>query len=339
MSSVDILEDSFTHGTPAGFDQGCKSGGLCPNKGAPDVMTCKEAKHRYASDRDYRTVIDAGRPWVALASVPKSMLSEVAGSPTPSNFETFKKRRPATDISDALRAKLAESDFPHGTTAGYQRGCKGPQEHLCTGDDDGRTCAQAMREYRNDWRATKRTQEVKATLQKAGVPAASLDKAAAGAIVLSEAATITALDATDIATTAIADFDLSEYAAADAPDVAVDALVETLDDTRHRLTDAQAAVASLEVENDRLLKLTSTQTDTILGLREKVAEAEQVIDRQRAELEQLRAELAATAASAVVAEIIPQPVMYAPESDDRVNLSLDPKQAANVILALAGGAR
>lgn len=363
MSSADILEDSFPHGTPAGFDRGCQSGGLCANKGTDD-MTCKEAKARYASDLTFRRHLDAGGMWIGRGPVPAALKTAVIVDtatpprPAPSNFETFKK--PSAVVPDALREKLAAPDFPHGTNGGYQRGCKAAVEFLCPGDDDGRTCAQANRDYKANYEANKRTQQAKTALQNAGVPAADLDQAAVGAVALATAGTVTAVDAAEgLTQLATGGLDLTDYTQTEAPDVAVDALVETLDDTKQRLADAQAQVASLEEENERLLRLTGMQTDTIIGLREKVAEAERIIaaDRAAAEaaasdsrtlneeieqlqqrlLDSLRTELAAP--TPVVAEIMAPPVTYAPQSDDRVNLSLDPQQAANVILALAGGGR
>jgi len=52
--SVVLLDDTFPHGTVAGFDRGCK-GGACPA-----AIPCRDVKRRYGSDMDFRRLIDAG---------------------------------------------------------------------------------------------------------------------------------------------------------------------------------------------------------------------------------------------------------------------------------------
>jgi hypothetical protein len=335
VSSADILADGFPHGTPAGYDQGCKSGGLCPNKGS-DAMTCKDAKTRYNSDAAYRREID--------------------GAPKPRLIEPFKKPTQTVALTDELREKLNAPDFPHGSNAGYQRGCRATVEQFCPADEAGRTCAQANREYKASY--TKR-REAKEALVSAGVAPADLAAAVDGSLALSAAGQITTVEAVETASAAIDDFDLDEYSTTDGPDIAVDGLLEALDDTRQRLDDTKAQVTTLEEENDRLLKLTSTQTDTILKLRQRATELERhvaasdialtdassdihqlnnTIAQLSKQLEQTLRESIEHRTEPAPAAIVAVPMTIDP-SADHVHLALDPQQAANVILALAGGAR
>lgn len=56
MSALDLLDDSFPHGTPEGFRAGCR-GGACP---AP--LSCRAVNTRYSGDFTFRRLIDSGMP-------------------------------------------------------------------------------------------------------------------------------------------------------------------------------------------------------------------------------------------------------------------------------------
>lgn len=61
------LDDaSFPHGTPAGYRDGCRGNGGCPNHGT-ELMTCKEASTRYSRDLAYRRAYDSGDIWLNRA--------------------------------------------------------------------------------------------------------------------------------------------------------------------------------------------------------------------------------------------------------------------------------
>jgi hypothetical protein len=147
MSSADLLEDGFPHGTPAGYRAGCHSGGLCTNRGTAR-MTCKEANTRYAADRRYRTLIDAGVAWVVPGDVTPEALAAAAAPAVPKPKPRPSKRRDAFAGDDELRARLAAPDFPHGTVEGFARGCV--VTAMCHADANGRTCVQARQEQLSD---------------------------------------------------------------------------------------------------------------------------------------------------------------------------------------------
>jgi hypothetical protein len=62
-NTFDRAVDTFPHGTPAGFKDGCRSNGGCPNRGTTR-MTCLDASARYARDLHYRRAYDRGEIWL-----------------------------------------------------------------------------------------------------------------------------------------------------------------------------------------------------------------------------------------------------------------------------------
>ena len=54
MHAFDLIDDSFPHGTPEGFRQGCR-GSACP---AP--LSCRAVNTRYSGDFTFRRLIDSG---------------------------------------------------------------------------------------------------------------------------------------------------------------------------------------------------------------------------------------------------------------------------------------
>jgi DNA-binding NarL/FixJ family response regulator len=56
MSAADRLADGFPHGTPDGYEQGCR-GRICP----AEDQSCQQAQIRFASDYQYRRQVLAER--------------------------------------------------------------------------------------------------------------------------------------------------------------------------------------------------------------------------------------------------------------------------------------
>lgn len=89
MSSHDLYVDGFPHGTPEGYDQGCR-GGSCPT--AIEIgLSCRTAKHLNAGDHQYRTLHTAGHTPTEIATAlglhhPPALhrpLQSAATTPTP----------------------------------------------------------------------------------------------------------------------------------------------------------------------------------------------------------------------------------------------------------------
>lgn len=113
------------HGSPAGFEAGCRSYGGCPHFGSVTTLTCVEAS--IARRRDY-----------ALARLPATQMLP----------------RSAPEAAGPLPLPVAQVDA-HGTPRGYRRGCTTDQG--CANWVLGRmTCAEARRRYLRQWKASRR---------------------------------------------------------------------------------------------------------------------------------------------------------------------------------------
>ena len=134
MSALDLLDDSFPHGTPAGFDRGCRSGGACLAKPVTG-QSCKEAKTRVQRDAGYRALVQAG------ASV--EVLREPERPEQAPAVQVARRPVPHAATPKLLQEKPAVrrhgGPLVHGTTNGYRRGCR----EDCPGGPDGMTCRQA----------------------------------------------------------------------------------------------------------------------------------------------------------------------------------------------------
>lgn len=58
MSAADLYVDGFPHGTPQGFEQGCR-GGACPAK-VERGISCRDAKTRAAWDGEFAAACARG---------------------------------------------------------------------------------------------------------------------------------------------------------------------------------------------------------------------------------------------------------------------------------------
>jgi len=54
MKTIDIIDDSFPHGTPRGYADGCRSAAC------PAVISCRDVHRRYSGDWGFRKLVDAG---------------------------------------------------------------------------------------------------------------------------------------------------------------------------------------------------------------------------------------------------------------------------------------
>lgn len=124
MSSV------ITHGSPAGFADGCRTRAMCPNGDLSPWLSCAEASVQRRSDyRLWKLPLDQPIP---RASTSSTLEADPAEPQAPSD---------ATD--DAAG---------HGSLGGYRRGCH--VDRLCPNWTAGRTtCAGARRKYIREYRA------------------------------------------------------------------------------------------------------------------------------------------------------------------------------------------
>lgn len=105
MSIDTVLVPNFPHGTPTGYDRGCR-GALCPNNKSDQLMSCEQAIVRYRGDLTYRRAVQAG---TATADV------EQFAKPT----------RTVVEDPQPRRLFRYPDGIAHGTSAGYDKhGCR-----------------------------------------------------------------------------------------------------------------------------------------------------------------------------------------------------------------------
>lgn len=181
MSGLDLFEDGFPHSTKEGYDRGCR-GHACP--GALDHgFSCSEANVRWHGDYAYLKRVEAG---LSPAEIAEADRAEQVVKPRPVRMRT-KPTVTVKDSVESVEEKLdlpfvplvgmptlvfdasepvmgsgaveffgvkhtpgpAKSAVPHGSQAGYQRGCR----EGCPGDPDtGRTCREAASEYQREYK-------------------------------------------------------------------------------------------------------------------------------------------------------------------------------------------
>lgn len=163
------------HGSPLGFERGCRSKGGCANHSSPDMLTCVEAV--IARRRDF-----------SLHRLPKHQpLPRGNGAPAHSSSERSTAERP-TEVHGTVwgyrRGCHQSTDCPnwrtghltcnearrryveryrdrrmsgigapvlHGTSRGYLTGCQ--DRSACPGDEAGLTCPDARAEYKRRLRS------------------------------------------------------------------------------------------------------------------------------------------------------------------------------------------
>lgn len=123
-----MLTNRIPHGSPAGYEAGCRTRSSCPHGDLSPWVTCAEASVRRRSDY---------RMWQLPLDQPIPRSGTVDDAP----------RAP-----QAQEASGADTDLDaHGTLGGYRRGCH--RDRLCPNWTIGRTtCAGARREYIRDYR-------------------------------------------------------------------------------------------------------------------------------------------------------------------------------------------
>jgi len=186
MSSSDLFVAGFPHGTPNGYQKGCRSNGVCPAK-LETGQSCKEANIRVSRDAVYRALVQSGADVSALAQPEVDAAPAKVPGARPAKHQAIPKmlqEKPAPALPDDTRlgrelaADLPELDhrpvseqmpavpaeperkrpgrkpkpIVHGTVTGYLKGCRDD----CPADEDGRTCRRAKQDASNVQRAARR---------------------------------------------------------------------------------------------------------------------------------------------------------------------------------------
>lgn len=111
MSSADLLEDGFPHGTRQGFEKGCR-GGVCP-AGVEHGLSCRRANMLAAGDYRYQKLTRAGATPAAIADE-LGLIPEISAAPTPKKRAPRRSEQrteevpPAVSVAAPIESVLAE---------------------------------------------------------------------------------------------------------------------------------------------------------------------------------------------------------------------------------------
>jgi len=211
MSGADLFEDGFPHGTPAGYERGCR-GGACPSK-VETGQSCRDANVRVASDYGYRRLALSGAPDEVLAQpavplvapAPEKVkpkvrrgadlrvapLSQLKPKPAPAPpAPVVVEPEPIVEPEpEPVPELVAEADpvevapYPHGTPQGYRRGCRDG----CPGGPGGRSCRQAIVDYQRDRKAAREAAAKQAPVEQLDDVALTLEHEAPAPVAEPEA--------------------------------------------------------------------------------------------------------------------------------------------------------
>lgn len=159
------------HGSPIGFEKGCRSAAMCPHHRSAEMLTCVEAAVRRRSDYSLRNLpadqpIPRETPAVSTALLPENQGGAERG---PVHGTVYGYRRGCHErntcpnwhqskvtCADARRIYFAAyhrrrltgggAPLAHGTSNGYLMGCR--TESDCPGNDQGTSCSEARADYR-----------------------------------------------------------------------------------------------------------------------------------------------------------------------------------------------
>ncbi len=183
---------TIAHGSPAGYDLGCKSAGGCPNHGSAEWLTCKEAAAARRGDFALtklpldepisRKALEIPKAPKRVAPTPTATTAPTETAPKPARAIAAKPARipapksprhaPASraaaqapvlrsteTIRTPRRATQPKARIPreevHGTVYGWRRGCR-TAEDCPSALAGGKSCTEVKREYYADYRAARR---------------------------------------------------------------------------------------------------------------------------------------------------------------------------------------
>jgi len=130
-------EKVSAHGTPRGYDDGCRGSGACDNH-RTGRMTCTEAHVRYQGDYAYRVAVDAGTATTEKESFAVKKGRVIQETKAESKKRATRSIRKATGTPRPYQKKPIE----HGTRRGADNGCKTD----CPNEvDGGISCIDARR--------------------------------------------------------------------------------------------------------------------------------------------------------------------------------------------------
>jgi len=155
---------NFPHGTPSGFDAGCRSAAC--SGAVLSGITCRDAKRRYVGDWRFRVRMDEGMAAgdilaLEAAEVHAEKVARAAAKVADREAERLARkeanRKPRKQA--APRAPRKPRMQSHGTNAGYQRGCRTDDcPNVAAG---GISCVEAKRKFQRDYNEARKRGEYK----------------------------------------------------------------------------------------------------------------------------------------------------------------------------------
>lgn len=142
MSAADLFVEGFPHGTPQGFEQGCR-GGACPAK-VERGISCREAKTRAAWDA----------PFAAACARGEFPSAEEFAPEVPVKKAKRPKEEPIVEKVVEVPAEPEPADgIEHGTRKGYEAHRR-RHEVAC------QPCKDAINAYQKERKAARRVEPV-----------------------------------------------------------------------------------------------------------------------------------------------------------------------------------
>ena len=96
MSTLDLLDDSFPHGTPNGYRRGCRTAAC------PALIPCRTVHIRYVGDFSFARLFDAGTPLAEILERDAAARDEARQS---DKIAAREERDAAADAARTRRAK------------------------------------------------------------------------------------------------------------------------------------------------------------------------------------------------------------------------------------------
>lgn len=142
MSIPDDVARKIVHGTPRGYELGCKTQGGCANHGHRTLMTCADAAKALRGDWELRK-LPADQPFEKKVRRLARPVKRTTAASAPQV------------VCDARRERATREPKPitHGTVWGYMQGCTDPETCPNRDSADAPTCSDARRKYRADYAA------------------------------------------------------------------------------------------------------------------------------------------------------------------------------------------
>lgn len=118
MSTLDLLDDSFPHGTPNGYRRGCRTAAC------PALIPCRTVHTRYVGDFSFARLFDAGTPLAEILERDAAARDEARQS---DKIAARKERHAAAMAARPRRAKPTPTPTPRAKRAAAPKPARQPQ--------------------------------------------------------------------------------------------------------------------------------------------------------------------------------------------------------------------